>query len=853
MPDNLPLLLFPTPTTSARETLPPAWPNVHLPNGARQVQRLTPRFAALQAAADARRLELSTNEVEADPDYVLVLETLGSIEGFLTAVKRTAGVEWLLESDSLEFEPDDDFYAVDKYGEKQDAVLPGRLFLLGTNRSALSEVVRVWKAYEQDPDVVLPHGMRKWRTIFSHLKDVRFWSPKDRIPTDVRQYWADRLESGEKLITFEIEAWCFASDVKNESVAAELASLVQKSGGKVLARTLISAIAYHGFLVEFPREFVENLLTEAPPGIVLAEQIMFFRPRGQSLSAPIGDDEKVASVSVGQAPAMQGAPVAALLDGFPLQNHPLLAGRLTVDDPDNFEADYKANERSHGTSMASLIVLGELDGARVPIGSPLYVRPIMRPDPDDFRDPRAESTPRDQLLIDLVHRAVVRLYEPPAVAPSIRVINLSIGDSNRVFDRALSPWARLIDWLSVKYNVLFVVSAGNDASHLTLSLGNLGELTLDQQRAAMMAAVLSPSRARQFLAPAEALNAVTVGAAHSDGATYATAAGRLDLLPNGALACYSRGGRGFRRAVKPDILMPGGRALRLVPPVPQQGPGIQLRLLDTSAPPGHRVAAVPAPDGRDTRYTRGTSNAAALATRAAIQAHAVLDGLRPQAALLASGEFDAVLLKALLVHGSSWGDARHDASNALRLVGGYQAQIALAGAIGYGVADVERAISCTEQRATLLGVGSLTDGEGMEFEAPLPPCLIAQRVKRRLTLTLAWFTGTNPRHAKYRNARLWVFPPHEEVRATRVDCDWRDVRRGTLQHEIFEGEEAFAFVDGDTLKFKVNCTADAGKIQAPVRFAICVSLEVAEGVDYPIYQQVSQRLQARTQVGIGNP
>src|SRR5271156_6030186 len=63
---------------------------------------------------------------------------------------------------------------------------------------------------------------------------------------------------------------------------------------------------------------------------------------------------------------------------------------------------------------------------------PLYVRPIMRPDPRDFRALRNEAIPADQLTVDLLHSAVKRLYEgegaTPAVAPSIRVLNLSIGD-----------------------------------------------------------------------------------------------------------------------------------------------------------------------------------------------------------------------------------------------------------------------------------------------------------------------------------------------------------------------------------------------------------------------------------------
>ena len=76
-------------------------------------------------------------------------------------------------------------------------------------------------------------------------------------------------------------------------------------------------------------------------------------------------------------------------------------------------------------------------------------------------------------MIDLVHRAVRRMYEGEGdslpSAPTVKVINLSVGDGHRPFGGGdLSPWARLIDWLSHKHQVLFVVSVGNASDELTL-------------------------------------------------------------------------------------------------------------------------------------------------------------------------------------------------------------------------------------------------------------------------------------------------------------------------------------------------------------------------------------------------
>jgi hypothetical protein len=67
--------------------------------------------------------------------------------------------------------------------------------------------------------------------------------------------------------------------------------------------------------------------------------------------------------------------------------------------------------------------------------------------------------------VDVIHQAVRRIKEgdgaePPA-APNVVVINLSLGDATRPYARIISPLGRLLDYLSNRYRVLFLVSAGN--------------------------------------------------------------------------------------------------------------------------------------------------------------------------------------------------------------------------------------------------------------------------------------------------------------------------------------------------------------------------------------------------------
>jgi len=76
----------------------------------------------------------------------------------------------------------------------------------------------------------------------------------------------------------------------------------------------------------------------------------------------------------------------------------------------------------------------------------------------------------------------------------------------------------------------------------------------------------------------------------------------------------------------------------------------------------------------------------------------------------------------------------------------------------------------------------------------------------------------------------------------RQDAEWRSVRRGTVQHEVFQGERAVPFSDGDTVTIKVNCRKDARRMAEPATYGLAVSLEVAEGIDIPIYTEVHTRI-----------
>lgn len=855
MPER-PLLILPTPTEPPRQKkkgFPPE--KSHLPSCERQAERLTPRFTVLQEAMDARRARLRTESSGVIPEEVIVLETIGPVDDFIVAVRNVRGLEWLGEIEDENIPPDDDFFIADREGvPKADKLLKGRLFLILSNHQALQQMLSLWSSWKVGQG--LPRGLGKWGALFSQLRDVRIWGVRDRLyETGVLDDWKERVEHNAELIPCEIELWFRADHRRQRAARDRVDAIVQSLHGSVQHEALIEEIGYHALLTQLPIGSVSPLLAQTgqESSLVQCEQIQFFRASGQ-MAGIVLEDERTTDAGSIQPPVIPlGEPVVALFDGLPLQSHRRLSDRLVVDDPDGFEADYQASERRHGTAMASLIIHGDIDANELPISRRLYVRPILRPDQRDWRQPRQETAPENALVVDLIHRAVRRLFEgdgkAPAVARQVCVINLSIGIRDRLFEGTMSPLARLLDWLSWKYQVLFVVSAGNHAQPIICDAPRTQVNTLSPQdlQSQVIRAVATDVRHRRLLSPAEAVNALTVGAIHSDASTGQAVPRAIppycdDDLPS----IVNAQGMGYRRAIKPEILLPGGRTVLLESL--QQSPNATFDIYTQSRQPGQRLAA-PGPTPGDLSYTwygRGTSNAAALASRTATRLYDVLDELRQGAGgdIVETVPY-AVWLKALLVHGANWGTAGDVLTRILRNpLNGRQFKEYITRLIGYGMIDPVRVSECSEHRVTALGGGLLQNDQAHVHRVPLPPSLSAQRYWRRLVITLTWITPINPIHQSWRRADLSFRPPADSLQVRRTQADWRAVQRGTVQHEVLEGERAAAFIDGANLEIQVSCRSDAGTLEEAVPYALATTLEVAPDLGVDIYSEVAVRVHA---------
>ena len=197
-----------------------------------------------------------------------------------------------------------------------------------------------------------------------------------------------------------------------------------------------------------------------------------------------------------------GDAICAIFDAVPLAGHPLLDGRLSVEDIFNLEP-LAVGQRLHGTAMASAVIHGDLNGqAASSLDRRVYFVNVMYASGLPGQD---EQFP-NRLPADLFHEAIVRLKEgPDASAPGVIIVNASLGDRNKPFAGHVSGWARVLDYLAFRYGILFVVSAGNQFGDLeTPTMGTIEfEAQTSEQRARIALRASGNSMVtRRILAPA---------------------------------------------------------------------------------------------------------------------------------------------------------------------------------------------------------------------------------------------------------------------------------------------------------------------------------------------------------------
>lgn len=850
---DLPFIAFPKPNTVERKSgggFPR--PTVRPPGRDRQRTRLAGRFTQLseRLATPAGLAELRNDPGSIAPERAVVLEIVDLDPTKVYRALGKLGFDLMDEDELLRLDAEFQKLPTPSGRDRSSEPVVHRLYFAMPGEQQVRSLVAMWRRYDRGEK--FERGLTAWRDLFDHLSDIRPWGPQDRFDDSTLQEFAEDVAAfPDQPRRIEIELWYRNAAADRARASRSLRARIAAIGGRVLDEREIADILYHAILVELPARAMGDLIADRHLGFAAVDEIMLLRP--QTLAPVSLSDLEPTAAPAGASPVPVEArePIIAVFDGMPLTGHRYMTARLVLDDPDGHDARYQAHERQHGTEMASIILHGD---ANAPTQLPhrLYVRPVLVPVAG------RECFPDDALAVYLIHRAFQRMLigEPgvPASAPNVRIVNLSLGEPKRRFAGIVSPWARLLDRLAFDHRLLIFVSAGNVADVLPIpsvaSAIAFEDMAAAERTSKVLASLLAEKTRRTLLSPAEAINAVTVGARHRD-AIFNGSAGAMsvdpydvDTLPNVTSAL----GPGAGRAAKPDLLMNGGRELVranagdtgiAIGPVTIGG-----RFCGIGAATSTRQGGVDA-----FRNTLGTSPATALATHEAAR---IEQSLRSMEDVRVDDVHLAVVLKALLGHSAAWSADASALLDGIAREGGLTSwlhrRLEQSRLLGIGSAEPGRVLAASEQRAVLLFAGEIQRDKTDEHVLPLPSTLSGKAEWREMRATLGWLTPVNFRHRGYRAAALSLdlagFERGQAIgaEAPAAQPDEDLAGRGTLFHRRWSGEDPAVFDADQGLQLDVSCASPTGALDVPVPYALVVTVEVAATSAIDVYTEIKSRI-----------
>lgn len=864
-----PILRFPDPEPGKRvKGEGGAPPPPKGPGKTRQGQRFQATFDSLERALATDNPEFSLREDPSGiaPERALVFITAGNVQNFVRAAEAV-GLEVFAESKIEELEEAPEGFQP----PGNSTSLPRTLYATMPTLDSFESILRLWNAHQRGEEA--SYGKAPWWNAFDLLLELRPWGPQDRLSESARSVIEDRLLDESEEVLIELEIWPTANAERRRTWARETEQRILSLNGRVVDRSVIAEVGftYQAILAGLPVPTVRAMLDDpaAPAGLATLEGIQFILPQmiGQAIPGE-GEGETTDHTLKGEFSAT--APLhVALFDGVPAAAHTALDGGVEVEDIHDLVGFSQVNQRFHATEMASLILRGDLEADGEALRDTRLISVPLLIDSQG-----TASAPTDKLFVDLVHIALTRLLagEEP-LAKDVFVINFSIGVRELQFAGRMSVLARLLDWWAERHGVLFVVSAGNITEDLVvpgISAAEFEDADESRRKAVVRTAMRKAAYKRTLLAPAEALNVVTVGAISGDlsvqtppqQAGIISLENETDRMPQITSAL----GLGPQRSIKPDLLAFGGRLVVRARPA-----GDDTRLVPV---PGPRrtglVVASPGSGPITTRRSRGTSHAAALTTRAILQSAAVLTGEEgPYEGQELPRRMLALLTRALAVNASQWPeDARKLYAEEMEHLGSTrhaQAKAEVCRNFGHGIINGDLMRKSPDAGVTLVGYGVIRKDQARIFNLPLPASMAgSNRVPRSMRVTLAWFSPTNPARAQYRLAGLEAVaadgPENGADKHWVIDLESSDgpdanqIKRGTVwsRRLINRIQKVPDYAEDAVIPICVQCRDTTNGGLSPdddIDFAIAVTLQVETTVEYDILEEIKQRIRPQQQLG----
>jgi hypothetical protein len=647
--------------------------------------------------------------------------------------------------------------------------------------------------------------LKKKLAVLAKIQTIKAWSREDRTSARLR----DVTIIADDIYTVDLLMMAVEGDEPNPQAARAVEAYVVASRGRVVDRALGATFAamrvrMGGQALDDMLEYRDDIaFIDLPPAArVIVPEV---------LSLKLDDLPEVES------PAST-APAVCVVDSGILEGHPLLGPAIIAERSRSFPMELgppipRAPVRAagHGTQVAGIALYGDVDACAHAKSFAPALRVINARMLDDNNELHPDRMP---FLRDIVEH----------VADACRVVNLSFGLEPH--DGFLSVHAAELDGLARERGVLFVVSAGNVRPSVIFG----GAAPNETYPEFMLA-----DRWR-VLAPAEALNALTVGGITPDRDPFTVDLAKKVVAPKRAPSPFSCSG-GIKNVVKPELVEVAGNLAydHLAKVWIENEPGLRIA---TTSPRFATDAMLGMVHGSSFSSPRVANLAATLLSRYADATPNLLRALLIQSARLPEGVRE-------------WEPTR-----AMRLC-------------GFGVPDLDRALYCRPHRATLFYEGEIAPDEVKLFDIPVPEDFAKTKGRKAITVTVAYDPPVSVVHRDrpagvsltWRLARGDV--PEKDVESAIAaeaeregsdtaptvskgkspfrtgDLPKRAQQRGTVQKDVFSWKRG---VYGDTYRLAIIAKAvRPAHAQTQQRFAVVVSIETEDsGVN--VFNLVRARL-----------
>lgn len=550
------------------------------------------------------------------------------------------------------------------------------------------------------------------------------------------------------------------------------------------------------------------------------------------------------------------APHVCLLDTGISNGHPLISPALDKADLHTVEPGWGVDDQDgHGTSMAGLVLFGDLTG---PLSSSLPVTvshriesvKILPHDRANIGDARLHG----YLTQEAVNRTII------TDAFRKRVYGMAVTATDNRDRGRPSAWSAAVDSLAVD------AEGENESPRLmVLCAGNIEDLNAWRDYPAS-------NTSDGIHDPGQAWNALTVGAyttlvtiTEEDAGSY------KPIAPDGGLSPFSTTSSTWQNhwPLKPDVVFEGGNAANdeigavWMP---------SLSLLTTHHKHHERMLTT----------MNATSAATALACRMAARLMAAYPHLWPET------------IRALMVHSARWTDAMLQAYLPDGKKGNKSDYLHLVRHCGFGVPDISRAVWSVSNSLTMViesdlhpfkkekGRTTLRDMNLHHLPWPLDELESLGETEVEMRVTLSYFVEPNPSARGIRSRysyeshglRFDVKRPHEGENGFRGrinslaisadrgnsrsgdDTQWligpQNRHKGSLHSDIWQGTAAELASRGVLAVFPTTgwwkTRASLAKFDKKARYALIISIHAPE-TNVDLYAAVENKI--KTPVSIG--